>query len=444
MKLVILFIALLFGVAYATLCTDNYEVSGAVIEVTQVNDGYVFDRNPAIIPNGRFLFRRGLIFVVNSVDDWTCVARNVSSTATGITTYLISGGGQVDAKIAAILKERLDVEFWTLGGYKQGGLNTLLYASRFQRSNRRYDDGNTGWIGIDTDLTDSSLASIHLLNMAAVHVYSKDGSTDGFDKMPLAALARNVTQKHRDLTNRCSLSQSECLTITSQLLALFSSGVGSQNQYDALNYAYKYISLLGYNYPILQDGYWTLNYTGASTAVVFFPGAKIDTRAYMPLLDRIRNAGYDVHIVVAPLGSAATAPEVMDRFRRVLAENGPYDKISVMGHSAGGAGIYNALLLNIPNVKGLFSLAAGTSSLLGRTERMDLIYGSLDGLFGPGAAAQIAKMPPTTTVTVIPGGNHHQDSSYDFLDFGDNLATICREAQHDYIYNAMINHLEAL
>lgn len=445
LKVVVLLItAFLCGMAYGTLCIENWQTPSGVVQVSEVEDGYLFDLYPSIVPNGRFLFRRGLIFIVNNLDDWTCVARNVSSTSLGTTTYLISGRKNIDGKISSILKERLDVEFWTIGGYKDGGLDALLYVSRFQKSNRRYDDGNTGWIGIDTDLNDDSLKSIHLLNMAAVHVYTNGGSMDGFEKMPLHAIGRNIPYRARDLTTRCSLGVSECQTVISQLLPLFTTSIGSQNQYDALNSAYKYISLMGYNAPVLQNGYWTLNSTGASNAVVFFPGAKIDSRAYIPLMDRVRNAGYDVHIVIAAMGSAGTAPETMDRFNRVLAEHGPYEKISVMGHSAGGTGAYNALLLNKPNVKGLFSVAGGTGSLLGRTEKMGLIYGTLDGLFGGNAAGQIAKMPADTVVTLIPGGNHHQDASYDFLDFGDNLATICREAQHDIIFNAMISHLESL
>lgn len=406
------------------------------IKLSTFPRGYSFDRVPPIVPDGRMVFRRGLIFVSSRYRDWACLARSLASS--GTTVYVVYS----ETSIYDIVKERLDVQFWTFGGHADGAIQALHVASRNPKLNRSYMDGNVGWIGIDAEL--ASIPNIRLSNMAATHLYTQDGNKEGFHKMPLHAISRHLPYDSQALTYRCNERLHNCTHVHTELVSYFTQAVGQQNQYDALNSAYKYISLMD-TPPVLYDGHWELLNGTASKALVFYPGAKIDSRAYIPLLDRVRQHGYDVYLIIVPLGSAFIQPETTDRFISLVPKLCSYDAISVAGHSLGGTGAGYALLQNTHNVKGFFSLA-GTFlvDISDRSEKMAITYGTRDGLFLGNAPGQISRMNSDTVITLIQGGNHHQCVSYDFLDFGDYLATIGPKDQQDQVLSSILTHIQSL
>lgn len=187
--------------------------------------------------------------------------------------------------------------------------------------------------------------------------------------------------------------------------------------------------------PVLHGRqYWSLYATNATKAVIFYPGAKIDSRAYIPLWDHLKQRGFDVHVVIVPLAFAIIPPETVGNgFSALQQEGGKYGAISLVCHSAGGAGI-SSLLTNpavsaMENIKGMVSIAGGTSNIASLPQKQMLIYDTRDIVtFNP--AAQRANMRSDATTVVIPGGSHYQHSGYDFLPFGDHLPTISREMQH--------------
>lgn len=439
-------LVVLLVVTYVTCsneCIRDYTSGSFTVNVYRQSQGYLFERTPSVIPDGRISFRRGIIFIAHKYKDYTCIMRDIA--LTGSTVYLFGSDKDINTLILNIISERSDVQFWTLGGHEEDGLSTLLLASRFSKLNRSYMDGNVGWIGIDVDLSDASLPNIQLKNMAATHVYTNDGSSCGFEKMPLHAVKRYVPYEQRLITSKCNERRDPCDQIRTTVVSLFTQAIGQQNQYDALNSAYKYISLMNPQPLLSVDGYWKILNGSATQALVMFPGAKIDSRAYIPLMDRMVHSGYDVYIPIMPLGSAFIEPETTERFLKIVPLLQHYTSVSVVGHSLGGTGAGKALLQNISNVKGFFSLA-GTflTDVSQRSEKMVLLYGSKDGLFLANAPGQLSRMNSNTTLIIIEGGNHHQLVSYDFLDFGDILATIGPKQQQDQVYNALITHMKSL
>lgn len=78
------------------------------------------------------------------------------------------------------------------------------------------------------------------------------------------------------------------------------------------------------NLTILSPSYPT------DTAIIFYPGAKVETEAYLPVLDQIRKTGVTCILVHMPfhmaIFDANAALEIMPQFPDIQA-----------GHSMGGA-----------------------------------------------------------------------------------------------------------
>ena len=78
---------------------------------------------------------------------------------------------------------------------------------------------------------------------------------------------------------------------------------------------------------------WLLDGPSADDALVFYPGAKVEETAYMPLLHRLAAEGMDVCLVKMPLRFAFFAPNRADD----LIEEYGYSHWYIGGHSLGGA-----------------------------------------------------------------------------------------------------------
>lgn len=146
---------------------------------------------------------------------------------------------------------------------------------------------------------------------------------------------------------------------------------------------------------------WELRPRGpvAPTGLVFLPGARVDARAYLPLLRPLAAAGHVVVLVKAPLDLALLAPPPL----------GPRDGVArwvVGGHSLGGAAA--TFVAGDPRVAGLLLWAAyPTDDLSGSGLPVLSVSGDLDGLATP-AEVDAARplLPPDTRYVVVEGGVH--------------------------------------
>lgn len=168
------------------------------------------------------------------------------------------------------------------------------------------------------------------------------------------------------------------------------------------------------------------------TALIFYPGAKVEATAYLPLLDAIRQrTGLTCILVDMPFHMAIfdvnAAQAVMDDFPQ-------YRHWYIAGHSMGGAMASQFAADHPDEVDGLILLGA---YLYGEypTDRTLTVYGSLN-------QSVEDKLDYSENVVEIEGGNHAQFGNYG-PQKGDAPATISAEEQQDQTVDAIEAFLAA-
>lgn len=181
-----------------------------------------------------------------------------------------------------------------------------------------------------------------------------------------------------------------------------------------------------------------------TTALVFYPGGRVDYRAYAPLARAVAEQGYRVVIVPMPFSLAVFAP---GKAADVMAAYPQVQHWAVGGHSLGGAMAANYVYQNPGAVEGLFFLAAypaSSNSLVDSGVQVVSIYASNDGLATPDKiAASLMLLPENTKWVEITGGNHAQFGWYGGQS-GDGTAVITREDQQGQVVRALVEFLRAL
>ncbi len=165
------------------------------------------------------------------------------------------------------------------------------------------------------------------------------------------------------------------------------------------------------------------------TGLVFYPGGKVDYRAYAPYVHALAARGYLVVIVPMPLNlavfDAGAAGQVIPAFPQVR-------YWAVGGHSLGGAMAAHYAAQHTGQVQGLVLLAsypASSDSLAKSGIRVLSVYSTNDGLAtGEKIDAARPLLPEDTRYVAIKGGNHGQFGSYG-TQSGDHPAAISRADQ---------------
>jgi pimeloyl-ACP methyl ester carboxylesterase len=177
-------------------------------------------------------------------------------------------------------------------------------------------------------------------------------------------------------------------------------------------------------------------------ALVFQPGARVDARAYVPLLTRVAAEGYLVVIVKQPLGIGFLAIDAPDG---ILRAHPAITSWAVGGHSLGGVAASSYAAAH-PDVKGLVLWASYPASSIADRPGLAVasISGSADGL-ATTAKVDAAKpfLPSATTYTVIPGGIHAYFGDYGDQP-GDGTATVSRDEAQAAIAAATVRLLASL
>jgi pimeloyl-ACP methyl ester carboxylesterase len=179
------------------------------------------------------------------------------------------------------------------------------------------------------------------------------------------------------------------------------------------------------------------------TGLVFYPGGKVDYRAYAPYARAVATQGYLVVIARMPLNLAVfdsgEAGEVIKDY--------PQIKYWVVGgHSLGGSMAAHYTFQHPGRVQGLVLLAsypAGSDNLAHSGVKVLSIFGTNDWL-ATGLKIDAARplLPADTRYVAIQGGNHAQFGNYG-VQSGDHTATISREEQQQQAVDATINLLQS-
>jgi len=177
---------------------------------------------------------------------------------------------------------------------------------------------------------------------------------------------------------------------------------------------------------------------------IFYPGARVDPRAYLPLLKPLAEAGFLVVIPKMPLGFA-----VLD-INRAAEIQGAYPQIScwaIGGHSLGGSMAAEYTVKFPEKMQGIVFVASypATQTSLASLPILGLVItGSLDGLVAAEDIAAVKEnFPQETEFVMLDGANHAQFGHYG-TQSGDNPASLSAADQQVKTTQAMLNFFSEL
>ena len=170
---------------------------------------------------------------------------------------------------------------------------------------------------------------------------------------------------------------------------------------------------------------WRFDGPSESDALIFYPGGKVEARAYAPLLREIAAGEMDVCLVEMPFRLAVLAPNRADR----VMEQEDYTNWYIGGHSLGGAVAANYAASHGDRLRGLVLLAAYATRPLDPGLHVLVAVGSEDGVVNRAKLeAGLQYLPADARFVTIPGANHAQFGSYG-PQRGDGEARISPEEQ---------------
>jgi len=182
----------------------------------------------------------------------------------------------------------------------------------------------------------------------------------------------------------------------------------------------------------VQDNLTVLSPTVPSdTAIIFYPGAKVEAEAYLPLLEQIKQTGVTCILVHMPFNMAIfdadAAEDVMEQFPDI-------QRWYMAGHSMGGAMASQFASEHQDEIDGLILLGA---YIYGDypDEKTLTVYGSLN-------QSVEDHIDYTENIVEIEGGNHAQFGNYG-PQKGDLPATISAAEQQAQTVDAISDFMRA-
>ena len=176
---------------------------------------------------------------------------------------------------------------------------------------------------------------------------------------------------------------------------------------------------------------WLFDGPSDDKALIFYPGAKVDAKAYAPLLVRLAEKEMDVYLVKMPLNLAFFG---IGRAGEIV-EDSAYEQYYISGHSLGGAMAAYYAAEHVSDFKGMILFAAYPT----QETAIDtlVIYGSEDGVLNMARIAEAPKLVSGNySEVVIDGGNHAQFGNYG-KQKGDGEADISAEEQQTQTIQAI-------
>lgn len=169
----------------------------------------------------------------------------------------------------------------------------------------------------------------------------------------------------------------------------------------------------------------------SDTAIIFYPGAKVEAEAYLPLLEQIKQAGVTCILVHMPfrmaIFDANAAEDVMEQFPEI-------QHWYMAGHSMGGAMASQFASGHQDEIDGLILLGA---YIYGDypDEKTLTVYGSLN-------QSVEDHIDYTENIVEIEGGNHAQFGNYG-PQKGDLPATISAAEQQAQTVDAISDFMRS-
>ena len=176
---------------------------------------------------------------------------------------------------------------------------------------------------------------------------------------------------------------------------------------------------------------WLFDGPSDDKALIFYPGAKVDAKAYAPILRLLAQEDIDVYLVKMPLNLAFFG---IGRAGEIV-EDSAYEQYYISGHSLGGAMAAGYAAEHESEFAGVILFAAYPTQETSLAALV--IYGSEDEVLN---MARIAEAPNLVSgnynEVVIDGGNHAQFGNYG-KQKGDGEADISAEEQQTQTIQAI-------
>lgn len=162
--------------------------------------------------------------------------------------------------------------------------------------------------------------------------------------------------------------------------------------------------------------------TEKEIGIIYYPGGKVDEKAYAPFTKKLAEEGYTVFLTAVPFHLAIFDIDVAEE---IINTHPEIDEWYLAGHSLGGSMAAAYAEKTFHSIDGLILLAAYSANDLSDKEfRVLSIYGSNDRVLNLDKAKENKKNLPAGSVEkVIEGGNHAQFGNYG-LQKGDGTAMI--------------------
>lgn len=191
------------------------------------------------------------------------------------------------------------------------------------------------------------------------------------------------------------------------------------------------ISVVKTSNGLLLDG------PGNDTALIFYPGAKVEYTAYSPLFMNLSEDGIDCYLVEMPFNLAFLGQNSADE----IIDEGNYSHYFISGHSLGGA--MAASYVNSTNkTDGLILFASYSTSEIEKPVLS--IYGSEDKVLNMEKYDEsINFIDDNLTELEIDGGNHAQFAYYGNQS-GDGIAKISAKSQQKQSENAIMDFIRSI
>ncbi len=190
---------------------------------------------------------------------------------------------------------------------------------------------------------------------------------------------------------------------------------------------------------ITLDGNLVFKPQNVNYGLIFYPGGKVDERAYIPLMREISSHGVLCVLVKVPFRLAVfdvnAAKGIPESFPEI-------SEWYIGGHSLGGSMAASYLKKNPDSFKGLLLLGSySTASLSDSGLRVLSVYGSLDGVMNREKYEKnLSNMPKNFSEFIIDGGNHAYFGAYGEQK-GDGTASISQKEQIKACAEAFIDFL---
>lgn len=219
------------------------------------------------------------------------------------------------------------------------------------------------------------------------------------------------------------------------IIAIIAYGTYYVNDYyHADENAMKYINGTDNVEVIKTDKGLFLDGPGNDTALIFYPGAKVEYTSYLPLLTKISEKNIDCFLVEMPFNLAIFDISAADN----IMNNYNYTHYYMSGHSLGGS-IASQYLQDTGRGDGLILFAAYPTDEIAKPVLS--IYGSEDKVLNMEKYNESKAFMKNLTEIKIKGANHAQVGDYGIQE-GDGTAKMSPAQQQEKSSNEVIKFIE--